>query len=149
MDEHVCQFFGHAFADQYVYRHYSERVWGSWRSDRGRRGAVSVATTGLGVANGGGSSAFRRAALDPRKRRRISGPTVPDRQSETPIHSERSAPKATQRCGGESVASVAEPERVTPWSSPRPHVRLSTGRAVSQYAGNEGCAGLAGAEPHA
>jgi hypothetical protein len=31
----------------------------------------------------------------------------------------------------------------------RPHVRLSTGRPVSQYAGNEGCAGLAGAEPHA
>ena len=24
---------------------------------------------------------------------------------------------------------------------PRPHVRLSTGRPVSQYAGNEGCAG--------
>jgi hypothetical protein len=33
--------------------------------------------------------------------------------------------------------------------SSRPHVRLSTGRPVSQYAGNEGCAGLAGAEPHA
>jgi len=33
--------------------------------------------------------------------------------------------------------------------SARPHVRLSTGRPVSQYAGNEGCAGLAGAEPHA
>ena len=32
---------------------------------------------------------------------------------------------------------------------PRPHVRLKTGRPVSQYAGNEGCAGLAGAEPHA
>src|SRR5467141_475682 len=32
---------------------------------------------------------------------------------------------------------------------PRPHVRLRTGRPVSQYAGNEGCAGLAGAEPHA
>src|SRR6266446_536482 len=31
----------------------------------------------------------------------------------------------------------------------RPHVRLSTGRPVSQSAGNEGCAGLAGAEPHA
>jgi hypothetical protein len=31
----------------------------------------------------------------------------------------------------------------------RPHVRLSTGRPVSQYAGDEGCAGLAGAEPHA
>ena len=31
----------------------------------------------------------------------------------------------------------------------RPHVRLRTGRPVSQYAGNEGCAGLAGAEPHA
>ena len=31
----------------------------------------------------------------------------------------------------------------------RPHVRLGTGRPVSQYAGNEGCAGLAGAEPHA
>src|SRR6267143_3207034 len=26
----------------------------------------------------------------------------------------------------------------------RPHVRLGTGRPVSQYAGNEGCAGLAG-----
>ena len=25
---------------------------------------------------------------------------------------------------------------------PRPHVRLRTGRPVSQYAGNEGCAGL-------
>ena len=34
-------------------------------------------------------------------------------------------------------------------SHARPHVRLSTGRPVSQYAGNEGCAGLAGAEPHA
>jgi hypothetical protein len=34
-------------------------------------------------------------------------------------------------------------------SAPRPHVRLSTGRPVSQYAGKEGCAGLAGAEPHA
>jgi adenylate cyclase len=32
---------------------------------------------------------------------------------------------------------------------PRPDVRLSTGRPVSQYAGNEGCSGLAGAEPHA
>jgi hypothetical protein len=31
----------------------------------------------------------------------------------------------------------------------RPHVRLSAGRPVSQYAGNEGCAGLAGTEPHA
>src|SRR5262249_40230328 len=31
----------------------------------------------------------------------------------------------------------------------RPHVRLRTGRPVSQYAGSEGCAGLAGAEPHA
>src|SRR5260370_22631303 len=31
----------------------------------------------------------------------------------------------------------------------RLHVRLSTGRPVSQYAGNEGCAGLAGADPHA
>ena len=31
----------------------------------------------------------------------------------------------------------------------RPHVRLKTGPPVSQYAGNEGCAGLAGAEPHA
>jgi hypothetical protein len=31
----------------------------------------------------------------------------------------------------------------------RPHVRLSTGRPVSQYAGSEGCTGLAGAEPHA
>ena len=31
----------------------------------------------------------------------------------------------------------------------RPHVRLKTGQLVSQYAGNEGCAGLAGAEPHA
>jgi hypothetical protein len=30
----------------------------------------------------------------------------------------------------------------------RPHVRLRT-RPVSQYAGSEGCAGLAGAEPHA
>src|SRR5277367_5538865 len=32
---------------------------------------------------------------------------------------------------------------------PRPHVRLRAGRPVSQYAGSEGCAGLAGAEPHA
>ena len=31
----------------------------------------------------------------------------------------------------------------------RPHVRLRTGRPVSQYAGDEGCAGLAGAEPQA
>ena len=31
----------------------------------------------------------------------------------------------------------------------RPHVRLRTRRPVSQYAGDEGCAGLAGAEPHA
>jgi hypothetical protein len=36
-----------------------------------------------------------------------------------------------------------------PRCRPRPHVRLRTGRPVSQYAGNEGCAGLAGAEPHA
>ena len=34
-------------------------------------------------------------------------------------------------------------------ASARPHVRLSTGRPVSQYAGSEDCAGLAGAEPHA
>ncbi len=34
--------------------------------------------------------------------------------------------------------------------TPRPHVRLSAGRRpVSQYAGDEDCAGLAGAEPHA
>jgi hypothetical protein len=31
----------------------------------------------------------------------------------------------------------------------RPHVRLRAGRPVSQYAGSEGCTGLAGAEPHA
>jgi hypothetical protein len=31
----------------------------------------------------------------------------------------------------------------------RPDVRLRAGRPVSQYAGSEGCAGLAGAEPHA
>ena len=31
----------------------------------------------------------------------------------------------------------------------RPHVRLRTGRPVSQYAGSEGCAGLPGAGPHA
>ena len=31
----------------------------------------------------------------------------------------------------------------------RPHARLSTGRPVLQYAGNECCAGLDGAEPHA
>jgi ATP-dependent exoDNAse (exonuclease V) beta subunit len=31
----------------------------------------------------------------------------------------------------------------------RLHVRLSMGRPVSQYAGDEDCAGLAGAEPHA
>ena len=31
----------------------------------------------------------------------------------------------------------------------RPRVRLRAGRPVSQYAGSEGCAGLAGAEPHA
>jgi hypothetical protein len=34
-------------------------------------------------------------------------------------------------------------------SQARPHVRLGTGRLVSQYAGSEGCAGLAGTEPHA
>src|SRR6516225_2592318 len=33
--------------------------------------------------------------------------------------------------------------------SARPNVRLRTGRPVSQYAGSEGCTGLAGAEPHA
>jgi hypothetical protein len=27
------------------------------------------------------------------------------------------------------------------WRPPRPHVRLSMGRPVSQYAGNEGCTG--------
>ena len=32
---------------------------------------------------------------------------------------------------------------------PRPHARRSTGRPVSQYAGNEGCVCEAGAEPHA
>ena len=31
----------------------------------------------------------------------------------------------------------------------RPDVRLGAGRPVSRYAGSEGCAGLAGAEPHA
>ena len=31
----------------------------------------------------------------------------------------------------------------------RPHVRLRAGRPVLQYAGDEGCAGLAGAEAHA
>jgi len=44
------------------------------------------------------------------------------------------------RVTGGLVSSVAEA---------RPHVRLSTGRPVSQYAGNEGCAGMAGAAPHA
>ena len=34
-------------------------------------------------------------------------------------------------------------------SDARPHVRLRAGRPVSQYAGSEGCAGQAGAEPHA
>jgi hypothetical protein len=36
-----------------------------------------------------------------------------------------------------------------PKHSPRPHVRLRTGRPASQYAGDEGCTGLASAEPHA
>jgi hypothetical protein len=31
----------------------------------------------------------------------------------------------------------------------RPRVHLRAGRPVSQYAGSEGCAELAGAEPHA
>jgi hypothetical protein len=31
----------------------------------------------------------------------------------------------------------------------RRHVRLKAGRSVSQYAGSEGCTGLAGAEPQA
>ena len=52
-----------------------------------------------------------------------------------------------------SKRSSASPRRRRPWpltsSSSRPHVRLRTGRPVSQYAGSEGCTGLAGAEPHA
>src|SRR5262249_33944667 len=46
----------------------------------------------------------------------------------------------------ELVAEV-EPESMAVLD--RLDVRLRTGRPVSQYAGNEGCAGLAGAEPHA
>jgi integrase len=44
------------------------------------------------------------------------------------------------RRGGESGVRAA---------TPKSHVRLRAGRPVSQYAGSEGCAGLAGAEPHA
>ena len=43
-------------------------------------------------------------------------------------------------CGPDSVPVI---------STHRPHVRLRTGRPVSQYAGNEACAELAAAEPHA
>ena len=51
----------------------------------------------------------------------------------------------------DAIASLGMvvPAAVVTVPAPRPHVRLSTGRPVSQYAGNEGCAGLAGAEPHA
>ena len=42
--------------------------------------------------------------LDPQDRRRISGPTLPDRQSETPIRGERSAPQATEHCEAERAS---------------------------------------------
>src|SRR5206468_4980211 len=47
------------------------------------------------------------------------------------------------------VAMISDTTDIIAIVLARPHVRLSTGRPVSQYAGNEGCAGLAGAEPHA
>jgi hypothetical protein len=46
------------------------------------------------------------------------------------------------------VVALLGPERLEAQVA-RPHVRLRAGRPVSQYAGSEGCAGLAGAEPHA
>ena len=53
------------------------------------------------------------------------------------------------RAGGIQPGDPLRGSRKAGKMSARPHVRLSTGRPVSQYAGNEGCAGLAGAEPHA
>jgi len=47
------------------------------------------------------------------------------------------------------IDTVRNNVRIAELIQPRPHVRLKTGRPVSQYAGSEGCAGLAGAEPHA
>jgi hypothetical protein len=68
----------------------------------------------------------------------------------------RSALKSAIRSGALYAAPNVCPYRPTPAGrfsltevAPRPHVRLSAGRPVSQYAGNEGCAGLAGPEPHA
>jgi predicted RNA-binding Zn ribbon-like protein len=58
---------------------------------------------------------------------------------------DQSKPNSRRWCDMGSCGNRAKARR----HYARPHVRLSTGRPVSHYAGNEGCAGLAGAEPHA
>ena len=83
VDEHVRQFFGHAAADQHDNRLCLERA-GSVRSgDGGRRSVDFVPASRLGLVDGGGAAAFRRAAGDPRDRRRISRPALSDGQPES------------------------------------------------------------------
>ena len=91
VDEHVLQLFGNASADQYGNWLCLERAGRGRSSDGGWRGVVFVSASGLGLANGGGAPALRRAALDPRYHWGIPWPTSSHRQPKASICRERSA----------------------------------------------------------
>jgi len=110
LDEHVCQFFGDAPADQHDRRIRLQRRRRDWRRDGYRRGLALLTACRLGLADGGGAAARGRTARDPRHHRRVSWAALPDRQRQTSVGRQRGAPQppaALRRAAADGVVAGA------------------------------------------